>query len=148
MTIGLLETFLIEPVKIEGIALQPLLQDGDRVFLAKRIGEISRGDLVLFGHPEKPSIRILLRVVGLPGERAQLSDGVPLINGQQIPEPYVSEDHNRKKSSTDEIQIPADCYLMLGDNRDQAFDSRKMGPIPRKLIYGKFLLRYWPPGSH
>jgi signal peptidase I len=142
--ITLLKTFIVEPVKIDGTALDPGLRDGDRVLLNKHIGRISRGDVLLFGHPQRPSVRILLRVVALPGERIQLREGVLYIDGQQIPEPYVSQDHNLNKASTDEIEVANNSYFMLGDNRDEAFDSRKVGPIPRELIYAKYWMRYWP----
>ena len=140
----LLKFFLIEPVQIDGTALEPGLRDGDRVLLIRRIGEISRGDVLLFGDPRKPSSRILERVVGLPGERIQLREGLLYIDGKQVAEPHLSQDHNVTKSSIDEIKVPDYTYFMLGDNRDEAFDSRKMGPIPRHLVYAKYWLRYWP----
>jgi signal peptidase I len=100
---------------------------------------------VLFGDPRKPSIRILERVVGLPGEKVQLRDGDLYIDDQRISEDYVSDDHNLKNSSTEEFTVPADSYFVLGDNRDEAFDSRMFGAIPTKLVYAKFWARYWPP---
>ena len=147
VTLVLLKIFLVEPVAIDGSALEPGLRDGDRVFLTKQFSRISRGDVVLFGDPRKPSIRILERVVGLPGERIQLREGVLYVDREPIPEPYVSADHNVKKSEIDEIEVPKDAYFMLGDNRDEAFDSRNLGPISKELIYAKYWVRYWPPGS-
>ena len=140
----LLKTFLVEPVGIDGTALEPGLRDGDRILVNKHIGGISRGDLILFGHPQKPSIRILERVVALPGETIQLREGVLYLDGKQIPEPYISQENNVKKSSTEEIEVPNGSYFVLGDNRDEAFDSREMGPIRRDLIYGKYWVKYWP----
>jgi len=144
IAIVLIEAFFIEPVTIDGSALEPSLRNGDRIFVNKRMGGLSRGDLLLFGYPKKPSVRILLRVVALPGERVQLRDGLLYIGGQQVPEPYISQDHNLKRSSTDEIEVPGNSYFMLGDNRDDAFDSRLIGPVPGQFIYAKYLARYWP----
>jgi signal peptidase I len=144
VAVALIEIFFLEPVRIDGTALDPSLRSGDRVLVKKPVTAISRGDVLLFGDPRKPSIRVLERVVGLPGERLQLREGALYIDGKLIPEPYVSQDHNSKKSSTAEIEVPSDSYFMLGDNRDEAFDSRRIGPIPRELIYAKYWIRYWP----
>ena len=134
----------VEPLKIDGSALEPNLHNGDRVFVNKQARTISRGDIVMFRLPQNRSVLILLRVAGLPGERVQLREGNLYIDGNSVPEPYVSPDHNLKKSSTGEIAIPTDSYFVLGDNRDDALDSRAIGPVPRELIYGRFMARYWP----
>ena len=96
-----------------------------------------------FHYPRKPSVDVMLRVVGLPGETLEIRDGKVFVNGKQIDEPYVDQQFNQNKTTTEAVAIPSDSYYVLGDNRDKAFDSRNFGPIPKAAIYGKFLVRYW-----
>lgn len=144
--------FVAQPVRIVGAAMSPTLNDGDRVFVSKAFLSIKRGDIVIFYFPLDRSKSFIKRVVGLPGDTIDVGiDGRITINGQPLDEPYLSPERNqnpqqRWKQVREEFKhISPDSYFVMGDNRDAANDSRSWGTVPKSLIYGKFLSRYWPP---
>jgi signal peptidase I len=143
--------FVAQPVKVEGAAMSPTLNDGDRIFIWKRFSSLQRGDIVVFLFPEDRSKSFIKRVVGLPGEAIDMDvDGRITINGGLIEEPYVRPDRNqtaraRWRSMREDFKhVSSDSYFVMGDNRDASNDSRSWGTVPKSLIYGKFMSRYWP----
>lgn len=136
--------FGLKPLKVEGTAMSPTLNNDDRVFISRRIKEIKRGDIVIFLFPRDTSKSFIKRIIGLPGETISIDEsGQIYINGSRIDEPYVSHDTNQHTSAMPEQIIRADHYFVVGDNRDHSNDSRYWGLLPRSLIYGKYLWRYW-----
>ena len=130
--------------------MSPTLKNGDRVFLWKRFSSLRRGDIVVFYYPEDTSKSFIERIIGLPGETIGLDyDARITINGQTIDEPYLQPQQNQaaiarwRQTRQDFKQIKPDCYFVMGDNRDASNDSRSWGTVPRSLIYGKYLMRYW-----
>ena len=143
--------FVAQPVKVEGAAMSPTLNDGDRIFIWKRFSSLKRGDILVFHYPLDPSKSFIKRVVGLPGEAIDMDvDGRITIDGRLIDEPYVPPDRNqsaraRWRSMREEFKhVSPDSYFVMGDNRDASNDSRSWGTVPKALVYGKFMSRYWP----
>ncbi len=103
----------------------------------------SRGDIVVLVNPQEPSIDLVKRVIGLPGETLQIVDGHVYINNHLLIEPYIKQPWG---GSTPKITIPAGQYFVMGDNRTNSLDSRspQVGLIPRDLVIGKAMLTYWP----
>jgi signal peptidase I len=146
--------FFAQPLKVDGKAMSPTLNNGDRVFIWKAFSSLKRGDIVVFLYPEDHSKSFIERIVGLPGETIDMNlEGLITINGRPIEEPYVAAGWNQAAQARwgqirNEVkQIKPDCYFVMGDNRDASNDSRSWGTVPRSLIYGKFMSRYWPPGG-
>jgi signal peptidase I len=142
--------FFAQPLKVEGAAMSPTLNNGDRIFMWKRFSSLKRADIVVFFYPEDRSKSFIKRVVGLPGETIDLDvDGRVTINGRAIEEPYVVPERNQAAQARWQVMreefkhISPDCYFVMGDNRDVSNDSRSWGTVQRSLIYGKFLSRYW-----
>jgi len=133
----------VQPIKVEGIAMEPALKDGDRIFIDRNIDPLQRGDIVVFYYPADPTKSYIKRVVGLPGEAVEIRAGKVLINGTALDEPYVNPANNRVMSARAERQVPAEAYYVIGDNRDNSNDSRMWGPLQRKFIYGKFVRKYY-----
>ncbi len=139
--------FLVQPVRVEGTSMEPQLVDQERVFVNKfsyRVFNIDRGDVVVFNYPGDVSKSFIKRVIGLPGETLQIIRGQVFINGKQIPEPYIPpryQDHG----SFGPIRIPPDHFFVMGDHRSVSNDSRHWGLLPRRYIFGKAMLKYWPP---
>jgi len=140
-----------QPVRIEGAAMSPTLNSGDRVFVWRTFSSLKRGDVLVFHYPEDQSKSFMMRIVGLPGETIDMTvDGWITIDGRPISEPYVRAGLNQAASArwsqvrSDFKHINPDCYFVMGDNRDASYDSRVWGTVPRSLIYGKFFSRYWP----
>jgi signal peptidase I len=138
--------FLYQPVRVEGTSMLPNLEDQDRLFINKfafRVGEIHRGDVVVFRYPRDETKNYIKRVIGLPGDRVRIVHGSVYVNGKLLPEPYVPARYTDDRSQP-EIRIPADEYFVLGDHRNISSDSREFGPVERDLIYGKAAFVYWP----
>jgi signal peptidase I len=130
-------------VRFEGTSMQPGIKDGDRLSLVRfdRGAEfdVKRGDVVLFRYPKDPEKSYLKRLVGLPGETVEIRAGRVLIDGRELPEPYVDPQLNEARDSAPPVYVEPHHYYVLGDNRDNSADSRLWGLIPEKNIYGKVL---------
>ena len=122
--------------------MEPSYHDGDRLLLEKVPKGPERGDVVVFYYPRDTRRSFIKRIIALPGEQVEIRDGVVLINGEAIAEPYVAAEHNQLPGHFGPEVIPEGHVFVLGDNRDHSNDSRSWGPLPTSLIYGKVLLRY------
>lgn len=140
--------FVYQPVKVEGTSMMPGLVDQERIFVNKFIyrfgmGEIQRGDLVVFWYPGDQSKSYIKRVIGLPGDVVAINDGVVTINGRPIEEDYVPREY-RDTLSMAPRKVEPDRYFVLGDHRNSSNDSRSWGLVPGSCIYGKAVFVYWP----
>ena len=150
----LIGVFAVQPVVVEGTSMVPQLQDGERLLVNKLVyyqiqsvswGHIERGDIVVFWYPNDPEKSYVKRVIGLPGEMVEVRSGKVLINGTELRETYLDEDHNRSLPSYPVRKVDEHHYFVMGDNRDNSSDSRYWGLVPEKYIYGKAFFRYWKP---
>ncbi len=140
--------FLYQPVKVEGTSMMPALTDQERIFINKfvyrfHVGDITRGDMVVFWYPNDPTKSYIKRVIGLPGDRVEVDRGTVVINGKKLDESYVPEEYRDDSSKPPQL-IPPDEYFVLGDHRSSSNDSRSWGLVPRSYIYGKAVFVYWP----
>jgi signal peptidase I len=155
MIAALVVVFIVQPVKVEGTSMLPRLHDGERIFVNKLIyydeyrwaPKIERGDIVVFWFPNDPSKSYIKRVIGLPGEKVEVREGTVFINGAVLEEKYLDPSENSSSASQGPVQVNLNYYFVMGDNRDNSSDSRSWGLVPKKYIYGKALLRYWPPSA-
>ena len=155
MIAALVVVFIVQPVKVEGTSMLPRLHDGERIFVNKLIyydeyrwaPKIERGDIVVFWYPNDPSKSYIKRVIGLPGETVEVREGTVFINGAVLEEKYLDPGENASSASQGSVQVKLNYYFVMGDNRDNSSDSRSWGLVPKKYIYGKALLRYWPPSA-
>src|SRR3954451_14270510 len=95
--------FLYQPVKVEGTSMMPALVDQERIFINKfvyklGIGDIQRGDLVVFWFPGDPSKSYIKRVIGLPGDTVEVDNGRVLVNGQALQEDYILDEYRDRMS--------------------------------------------------
>jgi signal peptidase I len=138
--------FLYQPVRVEGTSMLPVLEDQDRLFinkLAYRVGEIHRGDVVVFLYPHDHEKSYIKRVIALPGDDLKIDHGQVYVNGSPVEEPYVPKRFADDRSQP-EMMVPAHEYFVMGDHRSISSDSREFGPVDRDLIYGKAAFVYWP----
>jgi signal peptidase I len=140
--------FIYQPVKVEGTSMTPGLADQERIFINKftyrfGLGNIERGDTVVFQAPVDSDKSYIKRVIGLPGDRVRIERGQVYVNGLALPEPYIEDDY-RDSSSMDERVVPPGKYFVLGDHRNSSSDSRTWGWVARDKIYGKAVFAYWP----
>ncbi len=138
-------------MEVTGSSMQPTLENKEQIFAEKisvKMEPPSRGDIVIFKHPENNKRLLIKRVVGLPNEQIEILNGVVFINEKQLAEEYI----NTKNSTQGKLQIhenekytiPENQYLLLGDNREESSDSRQIGFIPRDLIIAKVFAVYFP----
>ena len=140
---GVVRPFLVEPFLIPSPSMSPTLQPGDRVLTAKPaylLAKPGRGDLAVF---DDGSGAVIKRVVGLSGDVVSVEDGVLVVNGEPVREPYVDY------ASTDSSffgpeTVPEGRVFVMGDNRSNSRDSRTMGPVPEEDLIGRAVLRFWP----
>ncbi len=140
--------FLYQPVRVEGTSMMPSLVDQERIFINKfayrfGISDINRGDTVVFWFPGDPSKSFIKRVIGVPGDKVEVTDGKVSVNQTLLDEPYVPEAY-RDHVSTPLRVVPPGEYFVLGDHRSSSNDSRMWGTVPRHFIYGKAAFVYWP----
>ncbi|HEY1993462.1 MAG TPA: signal peptidase I [Edaphobacter sp.] len=143
---ALIIIFLYQPVRVEGTSMLPVLEDQDRLFinkLAYRVGEIHRGDVVVFLYPHDHEKSYIKRVIAGPGDTLKIDHGQVYVNGARVEEPYVPKRFTDERSQP-EMRVPAHEYFVMGDHRSISSDSRDFGPVERGLIYGKAAFVYWP----
>ena len=143
----ILRTFVIEGRIIPSESMLPTLKVGDRVMVNKFIyyfKEPQRGDVIVFHPPEILNSKddYIKRVIGLPGEKVEMKDNKVYIDGKPLVEPYLAEPVNYTFGP---VVVPEDSLLVLGDNRNNSFDSHMWNAwLSRDQIKGKAFVIYWP----
>ncbi|HPQ41075.1 MAG TPA: signal peptidase I [bacterium] len=146
-------SYVFKAYKVEGTSMQPLLQDGERIFVNRllyRVNDIKRGDVVVFYYPSEPKDYYIKRVLGLPGEIIEVRRGSVYVNNRKIDDHFVPS-YFRSRESVRKMRIPKGHYFVSGDHRNRSYDSRawagemdKTPFVPEKYIMGKASFRYWP----
>lgn len=122
--------------------MEPELSEGDYVLARARSGPVGRGEIVIVPHPEILGFDLAKRVVGLPGEVVDLSNGYVHIDGVVFAEPWA----DGPTRPNGEWTLDGSSIFVLGDNRpESAADSRTLGPIDATKIKWRIVARYWPP---
>lgn len=153
-------------------SMKPTIVEGDRILVNKmaydlrlpfthvsllKLSDPQRGDIVIFDS-KVSDIRLVKRVIGLPGDTVEMQDNVLKINGEQLSYQALSQldsqtdnieylpgmkhqirvqQNGSSVSSFREVTVPQGHYLVLGDNRDNSSDSRVIGFVPRNEIVGR-----------
>jgi len=122
--------------------------------LTPRWAPYARGDVVVIDPPEEfagPSdTPFIKRVIGLPGDRVELIDGVVRVNGTALDEPYVFTERGIRQPTdpigggASEWLVPQGALFVMGDHRGSSADSRIFGPVEIAHVIGRAWLRYWP----
>ena len=138
-------TFVVQAFYIPSGSMEPTLMVDDRILVAKfmyRFEPVHRGDVIVFRYPLNPQRDFVKRVVGLPGDRVQLKDGVVHLDGTVLSEKgyTIKPDFGNYGPVT----VPASQFFVLGDNRNNSEDSRFFGYVPRGNVIGKAIFIYWP----
>ncbi len=166
----LIKTFLIQAFYIPSQSMVPTLKVGDRVLVNKLVydfGQPQVGDVIVFENPSlretdrnvfeavwdwlveglgfsvDPTKDFIKRVIGLPGDTVEMRNGKVYVNGQRIPEPYITNPGAQDFPPTD---VEPDHVFVMGDNRPNSQDSRSaLGQIPLDKVVGKAFVLLWPP---
>ncbi|AFZ42540.1 signal peptidase I [Halothece sp. PCC 7418] len=144
-------TFVAEARYIPSTSMLPTLKIDDRLLIEKigyRFTSPERGDIVVFSPTETLKSQgyhdaFIKRIIGLPGETIMVSGGVVTVNGKPLSENYLADEPDY---SFGPVTVPENHYLVLGDNRNNSYDSHSWGFLPRKNIIGRAAVRFWPLG--
>ena len=131
-------------VRVDGPSMEPSFHDRDRIVVSKVsyfIGDIQRGDVIVFPAPLSPDEDYIKRVIGLPGDRIKVIGGYVYVNDIPLDEPYIM---SPPLTTMSEIVVPAESVFVMGDNRNVSSDSRAWGALPIENIVGKAVFVYWP----
>jgi signal peptidase I len=164
-----IRAFLVQAFSIPSGSMQPTLLIGDYLLVNKfsygirnpltnkvwiPLGTPQRGDVVVFIFPQDPSKDYIKRVIGLPGDRIQITNKQVFINGKLSKTPEAVYDdpmvipapHGPTESARDNlgpVVVPPNSYFVMGDNRDHSYDSRFWGFVPMDAFRGKALIIYF-----
>lgn len=145
--------FLIQPFYVKGASMEPTFYDKEYLIIDEisyRFHEPVRGDIIVFRYPRDPQEYFIKRVIGLPGEKVQIKDGSVYVfnkereDGMKLDEAYLTGDIKTYGLNEDIISLSSAEYYVLGDNRNASKDSRSFGPVDKKFVTGRVLLRGWP----
>ena len=177
-------TFTLQAFEIPSSSMENTLLIGDHVFVDRMIfapktnwiGPLvdyrnpRHGDIMVFISPAQPGLYVVKRVIGTPGDRIHLQDGVVYRNGEKLDEPYVIRrgDYNGYRDNfptvppspyedvtpewrlglqsyvqDGELVVPPNSIFAMGDNRDVSLDSRYWGFVPRENVIGRPMFIYW-----
>ena len=143
--------YLIQPFFVKGASMELNFKNGDYLLvdeISYRFRPAQRGEVIVFRYPYDTTQFFIKRIIGLPGETIEIrGNSVNIYNrdypkGLVLNEKYLS---SFQKTLGDEVlKLKDDEYFVMGDNRLQSSDSRRWGPLEKKFITGRTLIRLWP----
>jgi len=166
----IIRTFCVQAFKIPSGSMIPTMLVGDHLLVNKIIygtpvdipftditvfympgfTKPQRGDIIVFKYPEDPTRDFIKRVVAVEGNTVQMIDRKLYVNGAAVSETYVQYTDTTVRMGQLEPRdnfgpflVPKNKLFMMGDNRDQSYDSRWWGYVDVKQVKGKALIMYW-----
>lgn len=132
-------------------SMEPTLETNDRLVVDKvsyHFAPPQRGDIVVFTPPQKVTMQehsndpFIKRIIGLPGDRIEIKGGRVYANNMPLRENYIAAQPDYTWGPQ---VVPANSYLVLGDNRNKSYDGHIWGFVSSDRIIGKAAVRFWPP---
>lgn len=141
----LIKNFIVSPIRVNGTSMYPTLHDTDIMLLNKisyRFSNIERFDIIVLEYEDEYLIK---RVIGLPGEKIEYKNNKLYVNNKIIEENFDKQDiENFKLQEIGASKVPENFYFVVGDNRLNSKDSRRIGFISRNQIKGKSHFTIFP----
>ena len=160
-----IRTFVIQAFKIPSGSMKETLKIGDHILVNKFIYGVKipflqttiipvtkpkHGDIVVFKFPEDPSKDFIKRVIGVAGDVVEVRDKKVYVNGKLLnhdfgihTDSYIFPASVQPRDNFGPIVVPPHSLFVMGDNRDQSYDSRFWGFVDLKAVKGKALMIYW-----
>ncbi|MBQ4898918.1 signal peptidase I [Paenibacillus sp. Marseille-P2973] len=156
----LIRWLFFAPFIVDGPSMQPNFHTGERIIVNKIIYDIrgpKHGEVVVF-HVPSEGRDFIKRVIGVPGDEVKVEGDTVTVNGQVIQETYIQDVLNEKHNNNElynieanfpneqvpEGTVPEGYVFVLGDNRSNSTDSRRIGYVPYGDIIGRADLVFWP----
>jgi len=145
--------YLIQPFYVKGASMEPNFYDHEYLIvdeISYRFKTPERGQVIVFRYPKNPQEYFIKRIIALPGEEVQIKDGKIIVynklnpEGLVLKEEYLPVDLETTDNSGTKLEVGANEYFVLGDNRNASKDSRSFGPVDKTFITGKVMFRGWP----
>jgi signal peptidase I len=137
---------VIQNYRIESHSMQPNFYEGEFILvnkLAFKLGDPKRGEVIVFHNPNNVEEDYIKRVIGLPGDVVEIHEQTVYVNGEVFDEPYAINPFRPGENYGPET-VPTNQLFVMGDNRGNSSDSRRIGTIPEELVVGQAWLRVWP----
>jgi signal peptidase I len=160
-----IRTFVIQAYKIPSGSMKPTLLIGDHILVSKfnygvklplirstviPVGAPKRGDIVVFIYPEDRSKDFIKRLIGVPGDTVEVRNKQILLNGLPWNDTHgvhvdslIIPGSVQPRDNFGPVTVPEGSLFVMGDNRDESYDSRFWGFVPMKDVLGKALIIYW-----
>lgn len=160
-----IRTFVVQAFKIPSGSMKPTLQIGDHILVNKFIYGVKipyigktiipyknpdHGDIIVFRYPEDPDKDFIKRLIGVPGDIVQVKNkkvfvnNVPILNDVGVhSESRILSGQINHRDNFGPVTVPAESYFVMGDNRDNSYDSRFWGFVGQRAIKGKAFIIYW-----
>ena len=150
-----IRALVFEPIRVKGESMQNTLMNGELVLATKPAylrGKINRGDVIICRYPERSTAKSLnlggsfeigftrhtlfvKRLIALPGDTLEIREGLVYVNGELVDETAIDM-YSEAKTNLGPLLLGEDSYFVMGDNRGNSNDSRRVGPITRDMIVG------------
>lgn len=169
--VALLNTAVFATTQVRQTSMQKTLLEGQHLFVEKwsyAFGDPNRGDIIVFIEDQEPknylervriflkdvtdiskpierktNVRLVKRVIGIPGDEVDIRNGKIYLNGEELTESYTNGDTQQREFMFP-VTVPEGKYIVFGDNRMVSKDSRSFGFIDRRQVEGKAVFRFWP----
>ncbi len=161
----IIRAYVVQAFKIPSGSMIPTLLVGDHILVTKFIygtkipfndtrvlvfREPQRGDVVVFKYPQDPDRDFIKRVIGIGGDVVEGRNKIVYVNGKALNEPYIQHTDNDIRSIGMDVRdnfgplyVPKGKLFVMGDNRDQSYDSRYWGFVDLNAVKGKAFIIYW-----
>ncbi len=143
----IIRAFFLQVFWIPSSSMEPTLLINDRIVVNKvayHFRDPRRQEVIVFRQvapPGTPKRDLIKRVMGLPGEKFQIKEGIIYINDKPVDETHPM---NRDYSNFGPLVVPPNAYFVMGDNRPASADSRFWGFLPKENVIGPAFIRIWP----
>lgn len=158
----IIRAYVVQAFKIPSGSMIPTLLIGDHIlvnkfiygtnipFSDKRIlifKKPEKGDIIVFKYPENPKRDFIKRVIATEGDVIEGKNKLIYVNGMPLNEPYIQHSDGRvlldKRDQFGPEEVPKGKMFVMGDNRDQSYDSRYWGFVDMNEVLGKAFILYW-----